>query len=110
MSPDSIEERMTRVETEVEHVRELVGEIRQDLKELPLQVRKQVLVAGRRQRRDIQADTEHAIERCQEIRDRVQTPSASLSHDWEILKHAVIGLVILGAVIGGIVAGVGWWP
>lgn len=118
MAPGTPEERMARTEGDVSHLRETLGEIRTDLKDLPKLLRRQMRAAMRSQRRGIKVDIERAIEECRVIQSKecgtrhiqkagqvVQAPDTA-GWDFSWMKQVLIGLAILGSLIGGAIAAV----
>jgi hypothetical protein len=118
MAPATPEERMAKNETETAHLRETLGEIRADLKDLPKVLRNQMRAAMRGQRRGIRVDIERAVEECRAIQAKecktLHSPKPPEpapkpdpgSWDFSWLKPVLIGLAILGSLIGGAIAAV----
>lgn len=115
MAPATPEERMAKNETETAHLRETLGEIRADLKDLPKVLRHQMRAAMRGQRRGIRVDIERAVEECRAIQAKEcvvlhspKPPEPAPKADWDFswMKQVLIGLAILGSLIGGAIAAV----
>jgi hypothetical protein len=106
------EERLTILEERMETARTTVAEIRGDIKALPKLLRKQVVIAMRRQRKEIQADTEAAIRACREAQAPKLSPPKPDAAPWDLswIKPVLVGLAVIGSLVGGAVAAIRGQP
>ena len=100
--PPSPEERLAKLEAETMHMKELLVEVRTELRRLP---------------KRISSNTKQQLERCRIIQNgqyaqifsdsgpaKKPRPGAEeIATDWSALKKTLVGLLMLGALIGGAV-------